>query len=79
MVLNLGLGQNKFLKLHPNSLNMISLYNDLLNIWRDCIEDVDKMPQLIQDKYSHTLTAIENSLSNIDIGGDTTTISNIFP
>jgi len=47
MVLSLGKGENRFLKLHPNSLNMISLYNELLNIWKDCIEDVDRMPPII--------------------------------
>lgn len=54
---------------------MISLYNELLNIWRDCIDEVDKMPPLIQDKYSYTLRAIEKSLSSIDTGVDSTAVS----
>lgn len=57
---------------------MISLYNELLNIWKDCIEDVDRMPPIIQDKYSLTLRAIEHSLSNIDQGFDSTAVSNSF-
>ena len=49
---------------------MISLYNELLNIWRECIDDMDKLPPVIQDKYTLTLRAIENALSHIDQGVD---------
>lgn len=70
MVLSIGKGENRYLKLHPNSLNMISLYNELLNIWRESIDDMDKLPPVIQDKYTLTLRAIENALSHIDQGVD---------
>jgi len=52
MTLNFGKTDRTVLKVHPNALNMISLYNELLGLWRGCIDEVDKVPHFIQQKYT---------------------------